>query len=123
MSCASQLPPQRVIAALAVYLDDQFSDYPVLFLSDEGLVASYSRVDVDVRFVSDCKTPQNAGNGPNYFVAPSMVTALEFISAVEALRQQSATPYLQFQTGHGPSSAGNRACMCRIAKTCGGTVA
>lgn len=30
--------------------------------------------------------------------------------------------YLQFQIGHVSSSAGNSACMCRSAKTCGGTV-
>lgn len=122
MSCASQLPPQLAVAALAAYLDDQLSDYPVLFLSEVSLIACYSRVDIEVRVVPDCKTLENAGNGPNCFVAPSLATALEFISAVEALRQRSTTPYLQFQTGHVSSSAGNSACMCRSAKTCGGTV-
>lgn len=122
MFCASQFPPQ-LVAALAAYLDDQFSDYPILFLSEESLIACYARVDIEVRFVPDCKTLENAGNGPNCFVAPSLVTALGFISAVEALRQQSATPYLQLQTGHGLRSAGNSPCMCRSAKTCGGTVA
>lgn len=80
--------------------------YPVLFVNDRGLVASYSRVDVEVRVSADCKTSQNTRDGPNYFIAPSMVTALEFVGAVEGLRQRSETPYLQCQTGYGPSSKG-----------------
>lgn len=123
MTCVQLLSDDLGASSLANYLDQMFSDYPVLFLGQGGerLVASYSRVDIDIRVEPGCKSVQQAGKDSNHFMAPSLAAALSFIVEVEALRQQSAVPYLQFQTGHGPSSAGNNACMCRTANACGGT--
>lgn len=122
MTCVQLLSDDLGVSSLANYLDQMFSDYPVLFLGQGGerLVASYARVDIDIRVEPECKSVQQAGKGSNRFMAPSLAAALSFIVAVEALRQRSGVPYLQFQTGHGPSSAGNMACMCLTAKACGG---
>ena len=118
MTCVHLSHNDLVVSSLANYLDQMFSDYPVLFLdeSEGGLVASYARVDVDIRVEASGASIKKAGTAPNRFIASSPAAALSFIVAVEAHRQRSAVPYLQFHTGQGPSSPGNVACMCLTAK-------
>lgn len=103
-SVPSRLP---TAISLASYLDDMFSDYPVVTVEEGALVASYSRVEVKIRFETGCPDIRRVGRSTNRFTAPSLSSALEFITAVEAVRQSSAYPYLQFQTGWTPNSAGN----------------
>lgn len=122
MTCV-QLPSNETVASsLADFLDQMFSDYPVLVHdgSEGRLVASYARVDIDIRVEDGGDRVRKAGATPNRFIAPSLAAAISFIAEVEALRQRSSVPYLQFQTGHGPSPPANAACMCRTAKGCGG---
>lgn len=102
-----------LVAELAVYLDSEFSDYPVIHLSGDGLslTASYARVDVVVDIRNDCAGVLRADAGVPVYVAPSMASAIEFLASTEAVRQCKELPFLQFHTGNRPSSAGNSACM------------
>lgn len=98
---------------LARYLDQLFSDYPILVIdaTHRRLVACYARVDIEVALSDACTSIVRTDSSPNRFLAPSTDTALAFLAAVEAIRQSTTLPMLYVQTGLGPSSNGNAVCM------------
>lgn len=116
--------PTSSFAALATstaaYLDKMFSDYPILVLEDFRLIAGYAKVDLEIRVAPGRPGVKRSRGSPNRFVASSLFEALAFVGAVEEVRQRSRVPYIQIQTGHGPSSTAKRACICRTAKACAG---